>query len=66
MSEKAGFTTLKIYNAEGRELAVLVNRNLSKGDHAVEWDGSHYSPGIYYYCLQVDDAMVTKKCIIVR
>jgi photosystem II stability/assembly factor-like uncharacterized protein len=63
-SGQAGQTTLKIYDNEGRELETLVNKSVPTGEHSAEFDGSRYSPGIYYFRLQVGDAVITKKCII--
>lgn len=57
---------LTIYDIRGRELETLLNKPLPKGDHSVEFDGTGYSPGVYYYRLQMGDAAVTKKCIISR
>ena len=64
MSEIGGFTTLKIFNVHGQEIATLKNQFAPKGKYSVEFDGSRYSPGIYYYQLKIDNYMLTKKCII--
>jgi hypothetical protein len=41
--------TLKVYDAQGREIAVLVDENLPAGEHIVSFDMSGLSAGIYYY-----------------
>jgi hypothetical protein len=63
-SRKAGHTTLRIYDNEGRELETLVNSSMPAGEHSAGFDGSLYSPGVYFYRLQVGDDVLTKKCII--
>jgi hypothetical protein len=40
---------LIIYDALGREIETLVNDNLLPGIYEIEWDGSNYTSGIYYY-----------------
>jgi photosystem II stability/assembly factor-like uncharacterized protein/subtilisin-like proprotein convertase family protein len=64
VSEISGFTTLKIFNVNGQEIATLKNQFTPKGEYSVEFDGSRVSSGIYYYQLRVGDYMLTKKCVI--
>jgi photosystem II stability/assembly factor-like uncharacterized protein/subtilisin-like proprotein convertase family protein len=58
-----GITSLKVYSISGQEIATLVNKFLPKGEHSVQFDGSHLSVGVYYYQLRVGNYMLTKKCI---
>jgi hypothetical protein len=37
----------------GREIAVLVNQSLHPGTYELEWDGTNYASGVYYYKLSV-------------
>ncbi|MFH1121467.1 MAG: YCF48-related protein [Bacteroidota bacterium] len=62
-SELSGFTTLKVFNIHGQEIATLVNKVLPVGEYTFDFDGSELSPGVYYYCLQVDNHKLTVKCI---
>jgi len=63
-SEMAGHTTVKVFSINGQELETLLDQFMSKGEYSVEFDGSHYSPGVYYYRLQINEAVRLKKCII--
>lgn len=63
-SRISGFTTVCIFDVNGREITTLMSKYLQKGDYSVEFDGSGLSPGVYYYRLQVDDAVVVRKCVI--
>jgi flagellar hook assembly protein FlgD len=40
---------LVIYNMLGKEVSTLVNEKLSAGSYGVEWDGSNYTSGVYFY-----------------
>lgn len=62
-SETGGFTTLKLFNIHGQEIAILINKALPKGEYNIDFDGSALSPGIYYYRLQIDNHILTRKCI---
>jgi hypothetical protein len=63
-SGQAGRTLLKLYDNQGRAMQTLLDEYKPEGEHSVDFDGSHYSPGVYYYRLQVGDIKVGKKCII--
>jgi len=57
---------LKDYDLLGREIAVLVNEKLSPGIFEVNWDGSNYSSGIYFYKLVSGDFSETKKLVLMK
>ncbi len=52
----SSFVTLKVYDILGKQVASLVNEDLSEGFHEVEWNASSYASGIYFYKLnaQID------------
>lgn len=41
--------TLKIYDALGREVATLVNNQLTAGYYSYEWNAGHLASGVYIY-----------------
>lgn len=53
---QAQFVTIKIYNAAGQEVAVLVNETTTAGQHRVTFDGSGLPSGTYYAHLITTDA----------
>ena len=57
---------LTIYDVLGKETAVLVNEQLKPGTYEVEWDGSNYSSGVYYYKLVATDYTETRKMVLVK
>jgi photosystem II stability/assembly factor-like uncharacterized protein len=63
-SDQGGFTTLKVFNIQGKEIATLVNKYLPRGEYSAEFNGSHFSAGLYYYQLQIGCHMLTRKCVI--
>lgn len=50
-----GFVVLTIYDILGREVATLVNEQLKPGSYEVQWNGSNYASGLYFYRLQAGD-----------
>jgi hypothetical protein len=68
-----GFITLKVFDILGREIQTLVNEQLSPGTYEVEFDGTNYSSGVYYYTLSfrqagssTGDYVETKKMLLIK
>jgi hypothetical protein len=63
---RRGFVTLTIYDILGREVVSLVNEPLNPGTYEVEFDGSNYPSGVYYYKLAAGAYTKTKKMILIK
>jgi hypothetical protein len=61
-----GMIRLVIYDILGREIATLVNELLQPGTYEVEWDGSNYPSGVYFYKLITDDYTETRKMVLIK
>lgn len=62
-----GFVSLKVYNAIGQVVAVLVNEKKSAGSYSVNFNASNFSSGIYFYKLEVDNVTIdTKKMTLIK
>ena len=62
-----GFVSLKVHDALGNEVAVLVNEKKNRGSYEVEFDGSSYASGIYFYSLYVDGVPIdTKRMVLLK
>jgi uncharacterized delta-60 repeat protein len=60
------YTTLKIYNVLGQEVATLVNEMKQLGSYEVTWDASGMASGVYLYRLQAGNYIDTKKLILLK
>jgi hypothetical protein len=60
------FVTLKIFDIVGREVATLINEELSAGNHSHQWNATNASSGIYFYRLQAGSFTLTKKLVLLR
>lgn len=60
------FTTLKVYDAMGREVATLVNEVKSAGTYSVTFDATKLSSGIYFYRLQAGEFIEAKKMLLMK
>lgn len=63
---EAAFTSIKIYDVVGNEVAVLVNENKSAGTYQVAFNAERLSSGVYYYSIQSGSLSETKKMILLR
>jgi photosystem II stability/assembly factor-like uncharacterized protein len=63
---KASQVKLKVYDILGRELKVLVNEYKTAGKYEIEFDGSKYVSGVYFYELTAGDFTLVKKLILLK
>ncbi len=56
--------SLKVYNIQGKEVAILVSEKKQAGTYKLTLDASNLSDGVYYYRLQVSDFSLAKKLVI--
>jgi mannose/cellobiose epimerase-like protein (N-acyl-D-glucosamine 2-epimerase family) len=61
-----GFVSLKVYDILGNEVATLIDQELTAGLHEVEFNGSNFSSGIYFYQLRAAHYVQTKKMMLVK
>lgn len=62
----AAKTFLYVYDILGREVATLVNEQLSPGTYKVNFDGSNYPSGIYFYKFISGEYSAVKKMILLK
>ncbi|HRP92708.1 MAG: hypothetical protein IT276_05545 [Ignavibacteriaceae bacterium] len=46
---------IDIYNSLGQSIEAVVNEVQSAGNYSVQWDGTNYASGIYFYAFEVID-----------
>ena len=60
------YVKLMIYDALGREVAVLVNEKKQAGEYQVIWDASNFASGIYFYKLETESFIQTKRMVLMK
>ena len=56
--------TIKLYNINGQELALIAEQNSLQGYNFVEFNVSGYPSGVYYVSLETANGFSTQKLII--
>ncbi|MCB9058920.1 MAG: T9SS type A sorting domain-containing protein [Calditrichae bacterium] len=58
--------TLKVFDITGREVASLVNGNVTAGSYSVEFDASNLASGLYVYSIEAGSFKSSKKMLLVK
>jgi hypothetical protein len=61
-----GFTTLKVYNMLGQEVATLVNEELQTGGYTSHFAGNTLPSGTYVYRLTSNGLSISKKMMLLK
>jgi len=63
--------TLDVYSIVGRKVATLVARVMSAGEHEAMWDGRDdlgraSASGVYFYRLEADEYVATRRMVLIK
>lgn len=64
--QKTSDVKISVYDLQGKEVAMLVEGRKSAGNHVVQFDGSNLSSGIYFYRLQSEGRIFSKKMTLIK
>jgi acetyl esterase/lipase len=62
----SGFTSLKIFDLLGQEVATLVNEEMRPGSYEVSWDAAGFPSGVYFYRIQTNEITETRRLLLLR
>ncbi len=60
------FTRLAIYDVLGKEVAILIKDYVNAGKHKIVWNAKELSSGVYFYRLQTDNFVQSKKMLLIK
>lgn len=63
---EAGKVTLRVYDILGKVVRTLVNEKRQAGTYEVSFNGNDLSSGIYFYKLQSNEKVITKKMMFLK
>lgn len=63
---RAGTIRLTIHNVLGEEVETLVDEYMPAGKYSVQFDASRLASGVYFYRLNADDFVETRKMILMK
>ncbi len=63
---KDGFVSLKIYDITGREVKTLAGEVKKAGYYSVTFNASSLASGVYFYRIQSNDFVMTKRMVLIK
>ncbi len=63
---EAGIVKVSIYNVLGQQITTLVNQFKSQGSHKVTFDAKNLPSGIYFYKMESNNFVQTKKLMLLK
>jgi hypothetical protein len=65
-STRGEMISLKVFDITGKEVVTLVNEQLAPGTYTVDFEGTNFPSGIYFYRLQTEGFINTKMMILLK
>jgi hypothetical protein len=63
---RSNFTSLTVYDAEGKEIQNILNQRLEAGNHEIKFSSLGLASGIYFYRLVSGEFISTKSMVVVK
>jgi hypothetical protein len=63
---RTAYAALRIFNAEGKEVARLMSGKMVAGEYATEWNASGFPSGVYCCRLEAGGLMETRKLVLLK
>ncbi len=64
--EQSQTVLLEVFNMQGQRVVVLQNNKVPAGEHAVSFDASKLSSGVYMYRLKTASQTLTKQMVLIK
>jgi hypothetical protein len=64
--ERSDHIRLDVYDIAGHHLTTLAEGRYSAGEHAVIWDAGSQPSGVYFYRLETDSGIQTRKMLLIK
>jgi hypothetical protein len=61
-----GFVKITVYDVVGKLISTIVNEELKPGIYRLSWDGTGYSSGMYFYRLETENFVQTRKMVLIK
>ncbi|MBN2105023.1 T9SS type A sorting domain-containing protein, partial [bacterium] len=62
----AAHVEIRIFNALGQQVASLIDEKQQAGVYQMQWDGSCFPSGLYFYRIQAGEFCDIKKCMLLK
>lgn len=63
---KEAITKLLIFDLQGKEIQTLLNENLNAGDYSFSFNAHNLPSGTYFYRLEANDVVVSRRMVLLK
>jgi len=63
---KTSVVKIKIYDLTGKEIATLVNQEKEAGSYEMEWNGTGFASGVYFYKFESKDFSKVMRMVLIK
>ena len=63
---KSSLVKIKVYDVTGKLLSELVNQQMEAGSYEINWNGSEYASGIYFYRIETKDYSKVLRMVLIK
>jgi M6 family metalloprotease-like protein len=64
--QKAADIKLSVYNILGERVDIIFQGYVREGKHEVEWNGSNFPSGVYFYRLETPGLTLSRKMVLIK
>ncbi|MBL0106941.1 MAG: T9SS type A sorting domain-containing protein [Ignavibacteria bacterium] len=61
-----GLVKIKAYDITGKEIITLVNEYKQAGRYSVDFNGSNFSSGVYFYTFESNKFVQTNRMVLIK
>jgi hypothetical protein len=55
-----------VFDILGREVSVLINKEMEAGTHISDWNAAEFASGVYFYEIKTNEFRDVKKMILLK
>jgi len=63
---KSSSVKIAVFDVSGKEVDVILNETLQAGTYEIQWNGSKFSSGAYFYKISARDFSETKTMLMIK
>ena len=63
---KTSLLKIKVYDVTGKLISELVNKQMEAGSYGVNWNGSEYASGVYFYRIETKDFTKVMRMVLIK
>ncbi|MBI5828522.1 MAG: T9SS type A sorting domain-containing protein [Chloroflexi bacterium] len=63
---ETGAASLMVFDVAGRTVATLIDGAVERGQHTVTFDAGNLTSGVYFYTLETNGSVETRKMILMK